>query len=227
MGPEIIQGVLFDFHRTLVDGGEAHTSLNAAWARSGRGGSPLAALGAERCEALARRVYRLWVDVRQVDPDNERDLSSRRHREIFGELMAPVPDMDEALAQGFYDVMPEMWMPYQDSLPTLRALKGLGVRLALVSNVARDVRPVLARAGLLDLFDAVILSFEVGAVKPHAPIFRMALEALGVAPGQALMVGDNPFDDAGAALLGIRTLLLPRTEGPIHGLDAVVRMAGA
>jgi len=59
MGPEIIQGVLFDFHRTLVDGGEAHTSLNAAWARSGRGGSPLAALGAERYEALARRVYRL------------------------------------------------------------------------------------------------------------------------------------------------------------------------
>jgi FMN phosphatase YigB (HAD superfamily) len=38
------------------------------------------------------------------------------------------------------------------------------------------------------------------------------------------MVGDNPHDDAGAALLGIRTLLLPRTSGPRHGLDVVLRL---
>jgi len=37
-------------------------------------------------------------------------------------------------------------------------------------------------------------------------------------------VGDNPRDDAGAAALGVRTLLLPAIEGRYRGLDLVVRM---
>lgn len=40
------------------------------------------------------------------------------------------------------------------------------------------------------------------------------------------MVGDNFADDGAAAALGIRTLILPRSWGGIHGLDAVLRLAG-
>jgi hypothetical protein len=40
------------------------------------------------------------------------------------------------------------------------------------------------------------------------------------------MVGDNPFDDGGAAVLGVRTFILPRTEGRSHGLDTVPRIVG-
>jgi FMN phosphatase YigB (HAD superfamily) len=38
------------------------------------------------------------------------------------------------------------------------------------------------------------------------------------------MVGDSWKDDAGAGALGIRTLILPRTRGRVHGLDAVLRL---
>jgi FMN phosphatase YigB (HAD superfamily) len=38
------------------------------------------------------------------------------------------------------------------------------------------------------------------------------------------MVGDNPVDDVGAAALGIRTLVLPRTPAPVHGLGLVLRL---
>ena len=115
---------------------------------------------------------------------------------------------------------------YNDALPTLRELKRRGIKLALVSNNALDLRPLLQRADMTGLFDAVILSYELGSVKPDAPIFEQALAAPGTAPGNALMVGDNARDDAGAALLGIRTLLLPRTQGREHGLDIVLRMVG-
>jgi hypothetical protein len=40
------------------------------------------------------------------------------------------------------------------------------------------------------------------------------------------MVGDSPRDDVGGVPLKIRTLILPRTEGPIHGLGMVLQMAG-
>jgi HAD superfamily hydrolase (TIGR01509 family) len=122
--------------------------------------------------------------------------------------------------------MPEFWRPYEDALPTLLELRRGGVGLALVSDTAIDLRPTLARCGFLELFDAVILSVEQGAVKPGARMFQQALDALGVSAANALMVGDNPYNDAGAAALGVRTLLLPRTEGRSHGLGLVLRIIG-
>jgi FMN phosphatase YigB (HAD superfamily) len=93
-----------------------------------------------------------------------------------------------------------------------------------VSNVGIDVRSVLDAGGLTDLMDAVVLSFEAGSVKPAAPIFERALAAVSVPAENALMVGDSPQDDSGAALIGIRTLLLPRTSGRRHGLALVLGM---
>ena len=136
------------------------------------------------------------------------------------------PDVDDGLAQALYDVMLETWRPYDDALPTLRELKRRGMKLALISNIGRDVRPVLERGKMAGLFDAVVLSYEVGVLKPHGSIFERALAALGAEPGDALMVGDSARDDAGAAAIGIRTLLLPRTEGREHGLDVVLRIVG-
>jgi len=135
--------------------------------------------------------------------------------------------MDEALSDALYQTTLDQWTAFEDARPVLEELKRRGRRIALVSNVGVDVRPVLVRGNLLDLFDAIILSCEVGAVKPHAAIFQRTMEALAVMPEQALMVGDNPHDDAGAARLGIRTLLLPRTRGRVHGLEMVLRIVGA
>lgn len=53
-----------------------------------------------------------------------------------------------------------------------------------------------------------------------------ALKRLGLHAGEVLMVGDNWRADAGAAALGIRTLILPRTTGTTHGLGAVLRLVG-
>jgi HAD superfamily hydrolase (TIGR01509 family) len=76
--------------------------------------------------------------------------------------------------------------------------------------------------------DAFVLSYEVGVMKPGAGIFSAACSALGVAPQDALMVGDNPRADGGACDLGMRTLLLPYSPaGREHGLRAVLDLVDA
>ena len=75
-----------------------------------------------------------------------------------------------------------------------------------------------------------MLSFEHGVQKPDAAMFTLALDALGVAADRALMVGDTPSHDGGAAQVGIQTYLLPGPfrpgrAGP-RGLDAVLRLVG-
>ncbi len=86
------------------------------------------------------------------------------------------------------------------------------------------IRTVLDRDAISPWVDAVVLSYEVGCVKPDPRIFEAALAALALPAASVLMVGDNANDDGGGAALGIRTLILPRTTGRVHGLAAVVAL---
>jgi HAD superfamily hydrolase (TIGR01509 family) len=217
-----IEAVLFDFHSTLVDQGDAEGWVQVAWEHAGRTGSHVEALGEEEARRLARSLDIVWELARDVDPHNLRDLDPAVHRQVWDRVVGDLGSVDDDLAQALYETVIEPWIPYEDAVPVLRELHARGVRTALVSNVAVDVRPVLERGGLSDLLDAVVLSFEAGVAKPDIAIFTEALTAVGVPPERALMVGDSWQDDAGAAQLGIRTLLLPRTSGPTHGLGLVL-----
>ncbi|MGH0028907.1 MAG: AAA family ATPase [Myxococcota bacterium] len=96
---------------------------------------------------------------------------------------------------------------------TLEALARAGVRRALVCDTGltpgRVVRRHLDRLGLLEWLEVTIFSDEVGVPKPDARAFLAALEPLGVAPGQALHVGDlRRTDVAGARAVGMETARL-------------------
>ena len=209
-----IRAVLLDFHSTLVDQGDATEWLAAGMARSG------VHLDIAEREAVIARLDGIWMHARVIDPDSGRDHSAEAHAAVFHQVMRG--HVDDGLREALYDVMLDMWWAYDDAAPLLDALRERGVRTAVLSNVGVDIRPVMARQGLHA--DAVILSCEVGAVKPQPEIFRAALHALDVGPEASLMVGDSWQDDGGAAALGIRTLILPRTRGRIHGLDAVLHL---
>jgi FMN phosphatase YigB (HAD superfamily) len=96
----------------------------------------------------------------------------------------------------------------------------------MLSNVGYDLTPVAERTGMAPLLDVMVMSQAVGVVKPDPRIFQAALDAMGLPAIDVLMVGDAWRDDAAAAALGMRTLVLPRTEGPVHGLELVLRVVG-
>ena len=213
--PGPIRGVIFDIHSTLVDQGNADEWLDAALAVEPHPLDP-----AERA-AMVAFLDRIWEGARVSDPESTRDLSFEAHSRVFHELIAAGPGVDRGLANALYDVMLDTWHAYDDSIPTLRALREVGVRTCLLSNAGVPIRSVLDRDGISPWVDAVVLSYEVGCVKPDRRIFEAALEALALPASDVLMVGDNAKDDGGGAAIGLRTLILPRTAGRTHGLAAV------
>lgn len=92
--------------------------------------------------------------------------------------------------------------------------------LAVVSNIAFDVRPAFSARGWADLVDEFVLSFEIGATKPDPRIFRLACDRLGVDPQHCLMVGDSDEADGGARAIGCAFALVEPTETAVrtHGL---------
>ncbi|MER6205899.1 HAD-IA family hydrolase [Streptomyces sp. NPDC001642] len=118
----------------------------------------------------------------------------------------PAADLADAL-HGRSQVS-EAWLPYPDTGEILRSLRGRGIPVAVVSNIGWDIRPVFRDHRVDALMDAYVLSFECGVKKPDPRIFQTACDRLGVAPDDALMVGDEPVADIGAAGLGCRVHLV-------------------
>ncbi len=219
-----IRGVIFDFHHTLAHAGDPAVWLDQAWSDLGRAGDPVTALGARTHTEAVEFLDQLWESARVVDPESERDLDSSRHRAVFDQVVAEAPGIDPDLADALYQIMHRQWDVYDDVLPVLAALRDKGIRVAMLSNVGFDLTPTLERTGVHALIHGAVLSHAVGVVKPDPGIFRRALDILELPASDVLMVGDAWRDDAGAAALGIRTLILPRTDDPSHGLELVLRL---
>jgi len=114
------------------------------------------------------------------------------------------------------------WMPYPAVPDLLERLAAGGKRLGIISNWDPGATSILATLGILDYFEAVIISSEVGVSKPDERIFRIALEKVSIDPARCLYVGDNYYDDAvGAATVGMESLIINR-----HGLLGVEELPG-
>lgn len=114
------------------------------------------------------------------------------------------------------------WELFPESEEILSALKESGFKLGIISNFDSRVYDVMKDLGIDGYFDVFVISSEAGFAKPHAEIFRIALEKAGTVPSQSLHVGDNLNNDFHSPrTLGIKALLLDRegeneTIGEIH-----------
>lgn len=160
--------------------------------------------------------YHAWVN---------RDLAPHLHREAYLHVLRESGVADHH-AESLYQrvITPASWTPYPDTVATLRGLSEQGVRTAVVSNIAFDIRPAFAALGADGYVDEFVLSFEVGAVKPDPRIFTTALERVGVPAADAVMVGDSEEADGGATAVGCDFILvdpLPTAERPDGLLTAL------
>lgn len=95
----------------------------------------------------------------------------------------------------------------------LQFLKRRGLRLGVLSNAASPYREPPARLGLSELFEAAVFSCDEGLRKPDPRLFAAICARLGVAPAEAVMVGDSLVNDARAAIAaGLRAVLVGRAR---------------
>ncbi len=209
-----VQAVLFDYSGTLfrleedeswfegikVDEREVDGHVQAELMR--RLTAP-----AGRSVEMTPEAYHAWVN---------RDLAPHLHREAYLHVLRESGLADHH-AEALYDrvIDTSSWTPYPDTAEVLKGLHRQGIKTAVVSNIAFDVRPAFEAIGAADYVDEFVLSFEVGAIKPDAAIFETALARLGVEAAHAVMVGDSDEADGGARAVGCGFILvdpLPTVE---------------
>ena len=209
-----VQAVLFDYSGTLfrleedeswfegirVDEREVDGHVQAELMR--RLTAPVG-----RSVEMTPEAYHAWVN---------RDLAPHLHREAYLHVLRESGLADHH-AEALYDrvIDTSSWTPYPDTAEVLKGLHRQGIKTAVVSNIAFDVRPAFEAIGVTDYVDEFVLSFEIGAIKPDAAIFETALARLGVGASHAVMVGDSDEADGGARTVGCGFILvdpLPTVE---------------
>lgn len=107
---------------------------------------------------------------------------------------------------------------FEDTVPTLEWLRDRGIRIAALTNRSHGGAAFLEelrREGLLDYFEVVVSSDQVGYRKPHPRIFERALEVLGVPAEECAHVGDRlEVDVMGARRAGMYAVWMRRLRPP-------------
>ena len=136
---------------------------------------------------------------------------------LYGRPPSP-SDVDELVAARFRAFV-EVIQVETTTLEVLDWLLSAGLRLGLLSNYpcGDSIRASLERTDILRRMSTVVVSGEVGFVKPHAAVYRTLLEQLGTRAHETLYVGDNWLADVqGAKSAGLPCVQMRRWIPPEH-----------
>ena len=96
----------------------------------------------------------------------------------------------------------------------------------LLSNAMDDVRSQIeGQWKMADAFDAMIISAEIGLVKPDPLIFHAALQALNIPPAEAVFIDDFERNILGAQAVGLHTIHFTNPAQVRSDLDSLLRQS--
>jgi len=168
--------------------------------------------------AALRRAYHHggWgIDDAGFEPSEE--SSFRRTVEIDAAAIAELGL--EPMPEAFFRRLGELfmvtshWHIFPDAYATLAALQERELVVGAVSNWVWNLPELLHALDLVKHFDFIAASSRIGFEKPHPRIFEWAIEQAGVAPAEAIHVGDHvDADILGATGAGIAGVLIDRAH---------------
>lgn len=148
-----------------------------------------------------------------TQPEFHLDLGALRRAGLlsaFEEAGEDIDKVEQAMVHFF--AARNAVVPYDDVIPGLLRLKGR-MKIGSVSNGNADLQAI----GLAHHFSVSVAAHQLGFAKPDPAIFLAACGQLGVAPHEAVYVGDDVLLDVkGAQQAGLRAVWLNRTGSARH-----------
>ncbi|MFF3214409.1 HAD family hydrolase [Streptomyces sp. NPDC002886] len=184
-----IEAIVFDFDGLLMD---TETTLLECW-------------------QYEWRQHGLELDPANFFADHGGDVTAERYRRLAA-----------AVGPGFdYETSHARRLSYRDELHSglglrdgidawLTQARDAGLRCAVASSSHEEwVTSMLARVDRLDAFDVLAFGNEVPSPKPAPDVYLLALDRLGLDPGQTIAVEDTPHGAAAAQAAGLSCIAIP------------------
>lgn len=208
-----IKAIIFDYGNTLIEFGKAQiTACDTALANAlmkHYGPVDLGRLTAIRDRD--RRAPYLSPDYRE---NNLVEITTNMIRDLYG--VEPSGEEMADILKARFDIFVRVVRAEAYVFEVLEQL-AKRYKLGLLSNYPDGdaIRASLQITGLARYFDAVVVSGDLGVVKPHPVPFLTMMRALRVKPSQAVLVGDNWLGDVqGAKQAGMSAIFIQQWPPP-------------
>ena len=159
----------------------------------------------------AHRLCAGWLDESRVVKDVEEERKLRREyiraMNMHMEWRLTYDEISR-LADDFTD-NPRRYGFFEDADPWLKRWKDQHT-LGILSDAMPSILVFLDQFGLLRLFDAAVISTQVGAIKPDPRMYAAILQALNADPADCLFVDDRPCNLEGALQAGMKAVQMAR-----------------
>lgn len=157
-----------------------------------------------------------WDDLNRlynlVSPDKFQDLSDIMHACDHGyiskqDFLNQVAALAGVSVEAVMAVMHDKHRRNEPIVERVRELKK-EYKIGLLTNMGPGtIEEVFSEEEREELFDAVIISSEVGLIKPSRDIFELASERIGVPADETVFIDDRPVNVDGAERTGMKTIL--------------------
>lgn len=138
---------------------------------------------------------------------NLRQDAGRPFAEAVAELTVRFPDRADLIAA--YDARWEEMVPgaHDETIDIVRELKAQGTPLYCLTNFSREKFPLIRRRfDVFDLFDGIVVSAEIGMVKPDPAVYRYLVERFGLEAPSCLFVDDVEANVGAASSIGMQAV---------------------
>ena len=157
-------------------------------------------------------VYGKWLETNKF-------TRTGQYLAVINELDAGTIDREEFINRlstqiGRRVTYDEIYHEQELDSETIQIAKSLKqkYKLGLISNASSNLREKLAKHNLIDVFDQIVISSEVGIAKPHPQLYHHALENLQAQPQEVLYIDDNPEYIRTGMALGMKTILFTSAD---------------
>lgn len=120
------------------------------------------------------------------------------------------------LANNWYDefgaIIKKSITEIPETLVIIGALQNQGYQTAMLSDVTQYQAEIIRKMGYYDLFNPVLLSYEIGVQKPNPEVFKVLLEKLQVSASHVLFIDDRIENVEAAEKLGIDSIQFVNPE---------------
>ena len=162
----------------------------------------------EKCKAAAAKIY---LDESMPIPDETYEFVVRRNyiMDVAKRCAWVLTDQEaDTLARDFTE-NDARYAFFDDSREGVRMLSEK-YSLGLLSDAMPSMKRVLDNAGYLELFDAAVLSCDIGATKPDKKMYQAITGMLEAEPDECVFVDDRTVNLVGAEEFGIHAIHMAR-----------------
>ncbi len=145
-------------------------------------------------------------------------------KELWEKKKAELPNYTEYICI-LEDVVPKLLVPVEENVRLVGKLKELGFKLYILSNFSlHNFEYVYKKYDFFKLFDGMVISSHVKAVKPHEEIYRILIDKYSLKPSECLYIDDRKQNAETGLKLGFNVIHLDKPQNLKQALEKVLKI---